>query len=888
MNEHRELLIAQIEEVRNDKSKTFLDACDIVQNRMALFFPEAKTIIESIREEYLAKAGKARTVYEHTTATSGANRVYWYMPPARLSGVWEQLKARMSDSGLAEAVDSIDESSDQVMVELAEPFLLGDKRRGLAVGNVQSGKTANYAAVISKAVDEGYKFIIVLSGLYKNLRRQTQGRLERDLGITQTSHDWHRLTALDGDIGTADLKNVGSAFNNKRVIAVVKKNSKRLEYLTKFLKAAGPKILEKTPILIIDDESDQATPDSSNEKSDSPTPINQHMRNIWDLVENGTYVGYTATPFANVFMDPEEEDGLYPADFMIPLPTSESYFGAEELFGLKNADTNAPDVIREIPKGELEFLMPRNNRENQTFAPQVTESLEKAIRWFIVGVAIRRLRGQMNQHSTMLLHTTHRTEAHFRLRDAVKLFLAKLEKEALDGDVSSFYDTFVSEVNKAAELYTGDDLAPTWPKVQEQIGAVLRTLTVAVDNGYADEFERLSYTGDRAKTLIVIGGSTLSRGLTLEGLFVSFFTRTSNTYDTLLQMGRWFGYRSEYEDLQRIWVSDGLDSDYRFLAQVEADLRIEISRLTASGQTPRQIGVRIKQHPGRLQITAKNKQKHAKKVAVDFEGFRLQTTALDVSSLEKLDRNQSAAEELLAGILAYKNASDAVSRHQPILFEGVPFAYIDKFLAEFKVHDKHNKLVLEAMEWTKEKLPETPWNVVIASGNGSDTFEFEGFEVRKPIRSVQKIKNEDEGLSLEVGAMMSGGDLILDLEILGRAGPKRESPLSNAQQFDLRATTAGGDGYGLLVLYPLSGNSLLPDREISLNKKILEEHSVSDGRQIPQVFGLGLVAPFDVDNVVKNKGVYFAVKPAYVDEVDEEYEVDIPNDDERDYEGDTV
>ncbi|MCX0278266.1 Z1 domain-containing protein [Nocardia zapadnayensis] len=877
-----------VEEKRTAKQLAFDEAVAQVRETLCMMQPDALTDLDTVVAEHHEQVKQALKLSEQSTSfTRDEMARGWYTPRKVVGGVWDGLSTRMSDGNLAGAVASIDASSGAIVAHLAEPMVADDKRRGLVIGNVQSGKTANYAAVIAKALDEGYKLIIVLAGIHSNLRQQTQRRLERDLGTQVDSAKWHRLTSADGDIGKADIKNAAAIIStSRRTLAVVKKNTRRLENLRDFLKAVDPGTIKNTPILIIDDESDQATPDASAAGASEPTGINQRMREIWSLVNNGTYVGYTATPFANVFMDPASDSELYPADFLSVMPTPDSYFGAERLFGLADAATDVPDVIRYIGDDELPHLAPPRGK-GTPFSPEVTESLATAIRWFIIAAAVRRTRGQGSKHSTMLIHTTHRVEPHFQIRDAVDQFIGPLAQSALDGDVSEFYDVFHEEMNRAAELYTGDGPAPTWPTVKMEIPNVLRTLKIAVDNSSAEAGERLDYLGESPQTVIVIGGGTLSRGLTLEGLFVSFFTRTSNAYDTLLQMGRWFGYRAGYEDLQRVWVSPGLDSDYRFLASVEADLRIEIDRMTAAGQIPRQIGLRIKRHPGRLEITSKNKMKHTERVEVDFEGYRLQTTVFDVSDAEELSASASDVSAFLTSIMGQLHHDQSAHSSGPRLFQDVSSELVLSFLGDFRVHDRYSKLIEDAAVWTRSKLPDTPWNVVLASGSSQEQFSVGGLSVRTVNRSpLAERGGKPRSTDVDIRALMSAGDLVADLRILDLVRPPESGQVTNRMQMALRSSREGAAGRGLLVLYPISRNSPVADSKTRqpMSKVLGDINPELIAPGAPPIFGIALVTPFDVDGVVQNKGEYVAVRPPHSGG-DDEFVEETPVDDELDYSG---
>lgn len=885
MGSSLELVRSMVDDARLARKLSFEDAIADVRTKLCGFLPDALADVEILVEEQQCKARQGTRLSEKFTSRAeyeDERAIAWYVPHVRAGGVWEGLRDRMSSGGLKDAVESIDKVADGVMSNVAQPFVRDDKRRGLVIGNVQSGKTANYAAVVAKALDEGYKFIIVMSGIHSNLRQQTQRRLERDLGTQIDKEAWHRLTSIDGDIGRTDIKNAsGIVSKSDRILAVVKKNSKRLKNLADFIQAVDSATLVNTPVLIIDDESDQATPDASASKDSEPTAINQRMEQIWQLVGNGSYIGYTATPFANVFMDPNDDEGLYPADFISVLPTPGTYFGAEKLFGLsQDSSTRVSDLVRHIDDDELEHLVPRSGKNAPPFEPRVTSSLESAIKWFIVAAAVRRLRGQSGEHSTMLVHTTHRVDPHFALRDEIQSFLHPLRKAALDGDVSGFYDVFHEEMNRAAELYTGDSPAPVWPYVSTEIRNVLRTLDVAVDNGSADDEDRLDYTGDKPKTVIVIGGGTLSRGLTLEGLFVSFFCRTSNTYDTLLQMGRWFGYRQGYEDLQRVWVSSRLDSDYRFLATIEADLRAEIDKMTAAHRTPGQIGLRIRQHPGRLEITSKNKMKHVANVQVDFESFQLQTTRF---SSRELEQSNEPVRTFLAALADHRFAGNAGGS---VLYQDVSATRVIDFLRKFHVHPSYSNLIRGAIDWSENKLPDTLWNVVLGSGTGEEQFAIGDVTVktvrRGPLKSDDKTRADAE---IDIRALMSAGDLIADLSIERAGSDLKPVRMTNADQKELRKSPDGASGRGLLVLYPISRTS----KESSTTRRpMVDALTDIDPALVSEepLFGIGLVAPSDTMDVLKDKGDYVAVQPNYTD--DEEDIDELPADDEKDFGGDDV
>lgn len=847
-----------------EQGDSFDKACKKVLEKFEALVPgvsEAVAELKEMRKGRIIREERGRA--GNTSTGQDIREMGWYPGPSA-DGVWTQLKERMIFSGLEAAIDGINSSTSAIVASIAEPYVHSDRRLGLVIGNVQSGKTANFSAVIAKALDEGYRFVLVLSGIHNNLRKQTQERLERDLGLIDDARDWFRLTSADGDFGTAFKDNASSIVStNKRVLAVVKKNVSRLHNVLDFLRAIDEQTLKKTPFLIIDDESDQATPDSSPTPENDPTKINQLMREIWAEVHNGTYVGYTATPFANIFMDPNSEstgnlEELYPKDFIHVMPTPKNYFGAERIFGLEG-DTServTPDIVREIDKKEQKQLSPEKGVD-----PTVTKSLGDAIRWFIVASAIRRSRGQNKKHSTMLIHTTHRVDPHFAMRDAVKVFLGPIQHAAREDDVESFRTIFHQERDRAAELYTGDHGAPSWQIVSQEIPNVLRSLRLSVDNGSAETTERLAYPEDTPQTVIVIGGGTLSRGLTLEGLFVSYFARTSNAYDTLLQMGRWFGYRTAYEDLQRVWLGSGLEDDYRFLATIENEVRMEIRRMAGANQTPKEIGVRVRLHPGRLQITSPAKMKHVKIAQADFEGFRLQTTLFDMDTPSLHDNNVDTSLLLRKALTPYRDANDSS------LHLDVPIGKLEDFFKNFHVHSRFQENFTNSYNWANDKLSQKTWNVVIPFRQDSSTFDLIS---RTPINtSTSTVENSHH---INIRSLMSDGDIVRDLQKSSDQTMKIGRKMSHNEQLNLRQDPAGLDGRGLLILYPIDRNSKIKkdsEHRVNMDEALrrVSPELLSDPA-LP-LMGIALVAPWDTGHELEEKGTTVSVQPLFEADDDE-------------------
>ena len=515
---------------------------------------------EASRLQLLDIPGGVHSSGYRDAVADDAKELLWYTGPRELDRPWAYVRRQLETGSMAKVIPEIDAASTKVVAHFADPGISRLKKKGLVLGYVQSGKTANYTSVIAKSADAGYRLFIVLSGMHNNLRRQTQARLDRDLGI----ENWSALTDEDRDFGSVLHGQALLQNPQMRTVAVVKKNAVRLSRLRDWLRDIDETVRAQAPILLLDDEADQATPNSRAAR-DEMSRINELVREIWDEIPTGSYVGYTATPFANIFMDPDDPREMYPSDFILDLPRSENYFGAERIFGRQAVDdAEHPeaglDMVRTITDDEADSLCaPRSPEARASFDPEAPSSLVDAVTWFIVATCIRRLRHQID-HSSMLVHTTAYVAPHFALAGKVEGLLFSFRQRFAAGDVESFKRSYEAEIGRVQDL--NEELIPTWEDVDTVLVDVLDEVRVVVDNGISSD--RLDY-GRRTdsgrpltETVIAVGGGTLSRGLTLEGLLVSYFTRTSNTYDTLLQMGRWFGYRPGYEDLPRIWMTRDL------------------------------------------------------------------------------------------------------------------------------------------------------------------------------------------------------------------------------------------------------------------------------------------------------------------------------------------
>jgi hypothetical protein len=599
-------------------------------------------------------------------------------------------------------VNSLHELTDMILERLEDPNRAGRwDRRGMVVGSVQSGKTANYVGLINKAVDAGYKLVIILAGIHSNLRAQTQLRVDEGvLGFdTQKTRkldnksQWvgvgnlpgdklviHSLTSSDekGDFNKKMADTVGVMIGGDPVVLVIKKNSPVLRNLVTWVlhvggsddAVTGKRVVRNVPLLLIDDEADNAsinTKDKAGSSSNEVTAINGRIRQLLDAFEKSAYVGYTATPFANIFINPDAETpehggDLFPRSFIINVKPPSNYVGPARVFGLDgDVDASIPpldglDIVRKLDDYTASTAFPPGHRSGHV-PTELPGSLRKAIRCFILSCAARRARGQAKKHNSMLVHVTRFVNVQTCVVSLVRDELIALQRRIEFGDgnrtptiIEELHGLWVEEFIAVTEGM-GDDAGPlvSWDELEAELHAAAAKITVATINGFAKEALDYRDHESEGRSVIAVGGDKLSRGLTLEGLSVSYFLRTTRMYDALMQMGRWFGYRPGYLDLCRLFTTGTLASWYRYIALADEELRREFDYMVKAGLTPEKYGLRVRTHPAGMIVTALNKMSHGVNRQLSWEGTLVQSTDLPKDAL-RIDFNLAATKKLLTSL----------------------------------------------------------------------------------------------------------------------------------------------------------------------------------------------------------------------------------------------
>lgn len=655
-------------------------------------------------------------------------------------------------------IQGVDEMTDKILDRFFNPQKTDViiSKKGLVVGQVQSGKTANYTGLVCKAADTGFNLIIVLAGIHNNLRSQTQLRLDEGFlgfdtqferastkettkigvglipGFDDAIANSYTTNAEKGDFTSRSANTAGFNFNAPQpALLVVKKNSSVLKRLNTWLNThtENGKINNKS-LLMIDDEADNASI-NTNASGDDPTTINKHICSILAKFNRSAYVGYTATPFANIFI-PLDDSNLFPRDFIINLPAPSTYIGPDKVFGtsLVPDDTNDELLPIVVPIDDFNSFVPNKHKKDdlKPSLSEVPESLRLAIKCFIVTCAVRILRGQEHKHNSMLIHVSRFQSWQNHIKDLVtrifnyykqeievgdNMVLEEL-RQVFEVDVDNYksYKTITQSIIKSKYKDIDDSLIThEWKDVKGQLFKAVQKITVKSINGSSNDALTYYDNNDEGISVIAIGGDKLSRGLTLEGLSVSYFLRASKMYDTLMQMGRWFGYRTGYVDLCRLFTSSELNEWYRHITLASEELREEFSYLFEIGGTPEDYALRVRNHPGVLQITSLTKMRYASTVEVSWAGRLVETYQLLKDKKQK-HSNFVAADQLICSLGGkYElKGSNLLWRH--ISVEQV-LAFFGKFLLPPSMVKVNLNAITEYIKQVHSSGELSDWSVVL-------------------------------------------------------------------------------------------------------------------------------------------------------------------------------
>ncbi|QQO18600.1 Z1 domain-containing protein [Bradyrhizobium diazoefficiens] len=798
----------------------------------------------------------------------------WYLGERRQSGPFMQryLYKLEEDGWPEESIRQLQESTARILEVMDDPERPGRwDWRGLVVGDVQSGKTASYAGVVNRAADAGYRIIIVLAGMHKILRLQTQKRFDKDFLGYDTNPKTRRpnqplqiigvgnfnaqlivdsLTMADpnGDFSQRVADQLSFSPVNQPCLFIVKKNAKVLENLNNWI-ARLPGPAKAAPVLVIDDESDQASVDTGDqplledgtfEQDYDPKRVNGEIRRLLMSFDRRVYVGYTATPFANILIHDERtaaEYGpdLFPSTFIVSLTPPDDYFGPTAVFGTNDdADNPGLPLVRPfnqaaedwIPTGPHDkYLKPRFKRQDD-----IPPSLKEAIDAFIITCAARAARGQGREHNSMLVHVSRFVDVHDEVHRQVDRYFRETRAMISNGDretlrrLKAIWDSDYLPTTAVVRstVYGRNMISVTWDQVASALAESTDKIQVITANGRTKTDIDYDTYKDTGRSVIAIGGDKLSRGLTLEGLSVSYFLRVSHMYDSLLQMGRWFGYRRGFADLCRLYTTPDTDDWFRYVATAQKELREQFFEMAQMDATPKDFGLKISVHDI-LEVTARNKQRHAELRQSSYAGEgKVQTVMF--RDRQTLERNAAITDDFLLKLGAGKDNPRRPGSENKFadgtIWTGVAGREVAEYLKNLTFPPESTQVdgnrlsafIIDQLAMQPAEL--TDWSVFLVTGSRKEV-ELAGRRRKCVLREPRKPRDGQQPPPdrFIIGTTLSPLDQAIDLtddefeQALSRTNSERASrnkaPSDVPSGEFIRKVRGRRPQNGLLIIYPI-------------------------------------------------------------------------------------
>ncbi|RZJ91909.1 MAG: hypothetical protein EOO20_03705 [Chryseobacterium sp.] len=775
--------------------------------------------------------------------------------------LWTRYAAYMKQKNAAFPIRSLDRLTENVLDKCANPERSGAwDRRGMVVGHVQSGKTSNFIGLINKSVDAGYKLIIVIAGIHNSLRSQTQLRVDEGF-IGRKSADFienkkkiktgvgefhvdteifsYTSSADKGDFKKAIAENLNVPIGGRvPTVLVIKKNKSILENLIDWLSRfsidtdKGYPLVEGIPLMVIDDEADNASVNSGRDIDDIKT-INRLIRTLLSLFQQKTFIGYTATPYANIYINERWNDvaesliagrrflvgeDIFPRDFIVNIPAPSNYIGAARVFGYLNPETgegcDALGIIRSVGDQEPYFPLSINRINKDALPEDVPRSLYVAIQSFILTCAVRRLRGQEHAHNSMLIHVALYVSWIDRVarlvdeiledyRLQIKSNKGKFFDELKDLYLSDFVSTTRSTIDSLSDDPDVDIRVHDWDEVRSELRNAVIKIGVRAVHGtkntsgleYPDVAE-INYELHKKNGLsvIAVGGNRLARGITLEGLSVSYYLRTSRMYDSLMQMGRWFGYRPGYVDLCRLFTTNDLVRWYRHVTVATQEMRADFDEMAGRNKKPSDYRLKVRTHSGQMTITAAAKMRNHEIIRVGFSGSFKQTyefskhpgdVSNNLSALQRIVKSLPEPTEQTNRFFWTGSFSDTVADFIEAYRSEVP-GIVPELLSKYiRMQNKKGNL----LEWT----------VAVKSNTKADShwvMDFNGLGKREVGLTKRTDVGSGDTYVLSQNNIQDPPDLYFDLDLK----PDKLKGIVSGKMVHL---ARGLSGRGLLVIYPL-------------------------------------------------------------------------------------
>lgn len=814
--------------------------------------------------------------------------------------LWNRYKLFMSKNDPSFPVNDLDDFTDKILDKCVNPKKSGSwDRRGMVVGHVQSGKTSNYVGLINKATDAGYKVIIVIAGTISSLRRQTQERIDsgyigrnssafirenenRVIGVGKykTNTDIYSLTSSyyksgdEGDFNQSVANRLNIPIGKNPIVFVIKKNKSILENLIDWLSknenirtVDGTHKLFDVPVLIIDDEADSASVNATRDINDIKT-INRLIRTLLNIFNQNTFVGYTATPYANLFIsqDYNEEltttvknkqykigEDLFPRDFIINIKAPTNYIGAAKIFGYENSIpelTKDPlDIYREIGDAHTVFKVnekslnenPRwDNHDITAYSKEnlpenLPPSLETAIKSFILTCAVRRVRGHENKHNSMLVHVALLVKwidrVAYLVNEKTKEFQNAIqsEDETLLKQLKELYDTdFLPTTKNVLENLDYKDIRikeHSWEEVKQELKKAASKIDVRSVHGTRSttnleyhNIEEIDYGRyENGLSVIAVGGSRLSRGITLEGLSVSYYIRTTRMYDSLMQMGRWFGYRPGYVDLCRLYTTEQIFGWFNHITFATEEMRNDFDEMTATHKRPKDFRLKVRNHHGLLTITSLNKLNFSEDIEISFSGENPQTYSL-LKTKSAIENNFNALKSLV-GIIGFQSKEKRAQLKGKTRYLLYPNANIDaicNFIDAFKIEQPsiNNATLSDYIKTQSRNKTILEWSICIISNTNEDVFiDYKGktpANERTPNEKIATYNLEHNGEIITMGCsvrnqqMSRGGEYyLISKNQIDQTGDRQVDLIQQHETYAGIKLQRGLERKGLLLIYAL-------------------------------------------------------------------------------------
>ena len=801
--------------------------------------------------------------------------------------LWNRYRLYMQENDSSFPVNDLDDFTDKILDKCVNPKEAKSwDRRGMVVGHVQSGKTSNYVGLINKATDAGYKVIIVIAGTISSLRRQTQERIDfgyigrnsaafirenenRVIGVGKyrVNTDIYSLTSSyyksgdEGDFNQSVANRLNIPIGKNPVVFVIKKNKSILENLIDWLsKNENIRIVDGTPklfdvpALIIDDEADSASVNTTSDINDVKT-INRLIRTLLNIFNQNTFIGYTATPYANLFIPQDFNneltttvknkqykigEDLFPRDFIINIKAPTNYIGAAKIFGYENTIpelTKEPlDIFREIDDYDPPFIR-IINRENKDDLPEyLPPSLERAIKSFILTCAVRRVRGHETKHNSMLVHVALLVKwidrVAYLVNEKTKEYQNAIqsEDENLLNELKELYETdFLPTTKNVIENLDYKDIRikeHIWTDVKQELKKAGSKIDVRAVHGTRSttnleyhNIAEIDYSRhENGLSVIAVGGSRLSRGITLEGLSVSYYLRTTRMYDSLMQMGRWFGYRPGYVDLCRLYTTEQIFGWFNHITMATEEMRNDFDEMTAINQRPKDFRLKVRNHHGLLTITSLSKLNFSEDIVISFSGENPQTYCL-LKTKSAIENNYNALKNLigLIGFPSNENRVQLKGKTRYLLYPNTNIEAICNFIDTFKIDQPSiSNATLSDYIKTQAKARKTilEWSICIISNTNEDVFiDYKGrtpVNERTPNEKISTYNLEHNGEVITMGCSVRnqqisrGGEYyLISKNQIDQAGDRQVDLNQHSETYSEIKLQRRLERKGLLLIYAL-------------------------------------------------------------------------------------